>query len=32
MYDKMLHDRLFSPRTYNFKKKELEEKLKGDKE
>lgn len=30
MFDKMLSDRLFSPRTYNMKKKELESKLSSE--
>lgn len=30
MFDKMLSDRLFSPRTYSMKKKELETKLQSE--
>lgn len=32
MFDKMLNDKIFSPRTYNIKKKQLESKLKIEKE
>ena len=31
MFDKMLSDKIVSPRTYNMKKKEIEERLKYEK-
>lgn len=31
MFDKMLQDKIVSPRTYNMKKKEIEERLKTEK-